>query len=234
LLVKIAYRRFGLRWDGTAPLLQHGLAQPLGIAFSRFRKLDYLVSEDPPFRDERGANCPLSDCPSICKKFFFLILRFPRLYLRFKRLCGVVDDSAFMSCHRFSSSMELPSPFFAFINARNSLHRFSPRQHPYFFDLRFFRPLEADLSIRKLSNLFPSLIAAFNHLGAAPRPAHVSPSGLRYFGATFLPFIALRPSRAIFPPIEATEPPSASNCFSSVARCETSAPSTFTRKSMSA
>jgi hypothetical protein len=30
--------------DGTAPLLQHGFAQPLGVALSGFHKLDYLVS----------------------------------------------------------------------------------------------------------------------------------------------------------------------------------------------
>ena len=102
---------------------------------------------------------------------------------------------------------------------------------PQRFDLRFFRPLAADLSIRKVSSVFPSLIAAFNHLGVAPRPAQVSPSGLRYFGGTFFPFNALpRPLRAIFPPSDAIEPPSAANCFSSVVRCPDRALSTCVRQ----
>ena len=80
-----------------------------------------------------------------------------------------------------------------------------------------------------------ALVAAFNHLGVAPRPAHVSPSGPRYFGATFFPFNALpRPPRATLPPIEAIEPPSASNCLSSVERCETSVASICLRRSISA
>src|SRR6266542_4254886 len=65
------------------------------------------------------------------------------------------------------------------------------------FDLRFFRPFRADLSIRKSSSFFPPLIAATSQRGLAPRPAHVSPEGLRYFGGTFLPFKALRPPRTI-------------------------------------
>ena len=102
---------------------------------------------------------------------------------------------------------------------------------PQRFDLRFFRPLAADLSIRKVSSVFPSLIAAFNHLGVAPRPAQVSPSGLRYFGGTFFPFNALpRRLRAIFPPSNAIEPPSAANCFSSVVRCPDRALSTCVRR----
>src|SRR5262249_49381857 len=56
------------------------------------------------------------------------------------------------------------------------------------FDLRFFRLFRADLSIRKLSSFFPSLIAATSQRGFAPRPAQVSPEGLRYFGGTFFPF----------------------------------------------
>lgn len=85
--------------------------------------------------------------------------------------------------------------------------------------------------IRKVSSVFPSLIAAFNHVGFAPRPAQVSPSGLRYFGGTFFPFNALpRPLRAIFPPSDAIEPPSAANCFSSVVRCPDRALSTCVRR----
>ena len=59
------------------------------------------------------------------------------------------------------------------------------------FDLRFFRPVRADLSIRKSSSFFPPLIAATSQRGLAPRPAQVSPDGPRYFGGTFLPRNAL-------------------------------------------
>src|SRR5262249_34045996 len=52
------------------------------------------------------------------------------------------------------------------------------------FDLRFPRPFRADLSIRKSSSFFPPFIAATSQLGLAPRPAHVSPDGPRYFGGT--------------------------------------------------
>jgi hypothetical protein len=38
------------------------------------------------------------------------------------------------------------------------------------------------LSIRKSSSFFPPLIAATSQRGLAPRPAHVSPEGPRYFG----------------------------------------------------
>jgi hypothetical protein len=31
---------------GLTPLLQHRFAQPFGIAFARFRKLDYLLRDD--------------------------------------------------------------------------------------------------------------------------------------------------------------------------------------------
>src|SRR5215472_9492742 len=61
------------------------------------------------------------------------------------------------------------------------------------FDLRFFRPFRADLSIRKSLSFFPPLIAATSQRGLAPRPAQVSPNGPRYFGGTFFPFNALPP-----------------------------------------
>src|SRR5262249_31452165 len=61
------------------------------------------------------------------------------------------------------------------------------------FDLRFLRLFCADLSIRKSSSFFPPLIAATSQRGLAPRPAQVSPDGLRYFGGTFLPLNALPP-----------------------------------------
>jgi hypothetical protein len=53
----------------------------------------------------------------------------------------------------------------------------------------------AALSIAKCSRFLPFLISAAIHLGIAPRPAHVSDRffGLRYFGATFRPFILLTP-----------------------------------------
>src|SRR5262249_47829723 len=79
------------------------------------------------------------------------------------------------------------------------------------FDLRFLRPL----SIKKSSSFFPPLIAATSHRGLAPRPAHVSPEGPRYFGGTFLPLNALPPPRTTLrPPTTAI----LSNCFSSSAR----------------
>jgi len=73
------------------------------------------------------------------------------------------------------------------------------------FDLRFLLPLRADLSIRKSSSFF----AATSQRGFAPRPAQVSPEGLRYFGGTFLPLNALPPPRPT-PPTTAI----LSNCFS--------------------
>jgi hypothetical protein len=97
------------------------------------------------------------------------------------------------------------------------------------FDLRFFRPFRADLSIKKSSSFFPPLISATSHLGFAPRPAQVSPEGLRYFAGTFLPLNApLRPTLA--PPTTAI----LSNCSISLARCSTSISSTRSRRSMSA
>src|SRR5215469_15498525 len=96
------------------------------------------------------------------------------------------------------------------------------------FDLRFFHPFRADLSIRKSSSFFPPLIAVTSQRGLAPRPAQVSPDGPRYFGGTFLPFETPPPPRA--PPTTAI----LSNCFSSSARCSTSTSSTRLRRSMSA
>src|SRR5262249_42183186 len=68
------------------------------------------------------------------------------------------------------------------------------------FDLRFFRPFRADLSIRKSSSFLPPLIAARSQRGFAPRPAQVSPKGPRYFGGTFFPRNALPPPRTTLPP----------------------------------
>src|SRR5262249_11864578 len=83
------------------------------------------------------------------------------------------------------------------------------------FDLRFLRPFRADLSIKKSSSLFPLWIAATSQRGFAPRPAQVSPNGLRYFGGIFLPFKTLPPPRTTLrPPTTAI----LSNCFSSSAR----------------
>src|SRR5262245_12166296 len=78
------------------------------------------------------------------------------------------------------------------------------------FDLRFFRPFRADLSIKKSSSFFPSLVAATSQRGFAPRPAQVSPDGPRYLGGTFLPFNALAPPRTTLRP---PNTPSLSNCF---------------------
>src|SRR5262249_44949555 len=92
----------------------------------------------------------------------------------------------------------------------SSLSQFSRR-----FDLRFFRPLRADLSIRKSSSFFPPLIAATSQRGLTPRPAQVSPDGPRYFGGTFFPFKVLPPSR---PPTTVMALPILSNCRSMSAR----------------
>src|SRR5262249_28607365 len=98
------------------------------------------------------------------------------------------------------------------------------------FDLRFLRPIRADLSIRKSSSFFPPLIAATSQRGLAPRPAQVSPDGPRYFGGTFLPFKTLPPP----PPTTAIALPIPSNCFSSLARRSKSIWSTRFRRSISA
>ena len=92
------------------------------------------------------------------------------------------------------------------------------------FDLRFFRPFRADLSIKKSSSLFPPLIAATSQRGLAPRPAHVSPEGLRYFGGTFFPFNALPRSR---PPTTAMALPIFTNCRSMSERRLREYPSLF-------
>src|SRR5215468_1570959 len=69
------------------------------------------------------------------------------------------------------------------------------------FDLRFLRFFLAVLLIRKSSSFFPPLIAATSQRGFAPRPAQVSPEGLRYFGGTFFPFNALpRPRTTLVTP----------------------------------
>src|SRR5215467_4074020 len=76
------------------------------------------------------------------------------------------------------------------------------------FDLRFFRPFRADLSIRKSSSFFPPLIAATSQRGLAPRPAQVSPEGPRYLGGTFFPLNGLRNALC--------GPAILSNCFSCI------------------
>src|SRR5262245_823189 len=66
----------------------------------------------------------------------------------------------------------------------------------YFFALRFFLTAPRGFSIRKSVSFFPlSFIAAANQRGLAPRPAHVSPCGPRYFGSTLLPLNARREAR---------------------------------------
>jgi hypothetical protein len=77
---------------------------------------------------------------------------------------------------------------------------------------------------------FPPFNAAISQRGFAPRPAHVSPERLRYFGGTFLPFKAL--------PLPRTTPPSIlvilSNCCSIWDRCSRSLLSIRVRRSMRA
>src|SRR3954451_16970285 len=70
-------------------------------------------------------------------------------------------------------------------------------------------PFAADLSMAKSSRFFPFLISAASHGGMAPRPAQVSDRlfGLRYFGATFRPFILLVRRQSAFLP-ELIHPPS--------------------------
>src|SRR5205809_1082636 len=85
------------------------------------------------------------------------------------------------------------------------------------FRSALFPSFRADLSIRKSSSFFPPLIAATSQRGFAPRPAHVSPERLRYFGGTFLPLneFVRRVPRALSPPIALSI---LSNCFSISAR----------------
>src|SRR5262249_49790639 len=113
--------------------------------------------------------------------------------------------------------------------------RFAKLYEAQRFDLRFLRPFRADLSIRKSSSFFPPLIAATSHLGFAPRPAQVSPDGLRYFGKTFLPLNTLPPPRTTLPPpTTAIALSILSICFCISARCSRSISSTRFRRSMSA
>src|SRR5262252_1349216 len=102
------------------------------------------------------------------------------------------------------------------------------------FDLRFFHPFRADLSIRKSSSFFPPLIAATSQRGLAPRPAQVSPEAPRYFGGTFLPFMALTATFPRGPVTRAIALSSLSICFCISARCSRSIWSTRFRKSISA
>src|SRR5262249_56124480 len=69
-----------------------------------------------------------------------------------------------------------------------------------------------DYRIRKLSSFFPRLSSATSQRGRAPRPAHVSPLRLRYFGGTFLAFT---------PPREEAGPISSNfaKCRSTSPRC---------------
>src|SRR5262249_55640551 len=74
--------------------------------------------------------------------------------------------------------------------------RNSARSENYFFlrrDLFAATPLRAAavLLIANSSSLCPCLTSAVSQRGRAPRPAQVSPSGLRNFGATLRPFIGL-------------------------------------------
>src|SRR5260370_22941321 len=96
--------------------------------------------------------------------------------------------------------------------------RRSPASSHFFF-LRFVAFVGVALLIKKSSSFLPSLIAATNHLGVAPRPAHSSPDGPLYLAATFRPFNVLpRMPRATLPPSDATELPSASTCRSRAER----------------
>src|SRR5262249_52360161 len=116
-------------------------------------------------------------------------------------------------------------------NAKCYLGNQSHGDQGHRFDLRFFRPFRANLSIRKSSSFFPPLIAATSQRGLAPRPAQVSPDRPRYFGETFFPFKTLPPPRR---PTTAIVLSILSNCFSISARCSRSISSTWFRRSTSA
>ena len=58
-----------------------------------------------------------------------------------------------------------------------------------FFATARFRGVAA-LSMANSSSLRPCLRRAASQRGRAPRPAHVSPAGPRYFGGTLRPFMA--------------------------------------------
>jgi hypothetical protein len=92
---------------------------------------------------------------------------------------------------------------------------------------RRFLTLRADLSIRKRSIFFPRFNASTSQVGLAPRPAQVSPDGLRYFGGTFLPLNKLARPRVEITALILF------NCFSISARCSSSLSSTSLRRFIS-
>src|SRR5215217_7874998 len=57
----------------------------------------------------------------------------------------------------------------------------------------------AGFAIKNSSGLWPSFLSAASHFGIAPLPAHVSPFGPRYFGATFTPLTDMREERFASP-----------------------------------
>src|SRR5262245_13581993 len=92
----------------------------------------------------------------------------------------------------------------------SSSQKFAKEHEDQRFDLSFFRPFRADLSIKKSSSFFPPLIAATSQLSFDPRHAHVSPDGQRYFGETYFPFHSTpTPRTTLRPPTTAI----LSNCF---------------------
>src|SRR5262249_16347103 len=114
---------------------------------------------------------------------------------------------------------------FSFADNRQSYESETGRLPAYFFLRRPFlavRPLRAAsaLSIANSSSLRPCLMRAVSHRGRAPRPAHVSPPGPRYLGATLRPFSA-EPRPNTVREIPAARPLSAlrrESCFSSSLR----------------
>src|SRR6516164_9119 len=97
------------------------------------------------------------------------------------------------------------------------------------FDLRFFRPFRADLSIKKSSSFFPSFIAATSQRGFTPRP---DPSFARWttiFWRDFPSFQCARTSVAN----HGNCLPFLSNCFAISARRSKSIWSTLFRRSIS-
>src|SRR5215208_3427111 len=57
----------------------------------------------------------------------------------------------------------------------------------------------AGFAIKNSSDLWPSFLSAASHRGIAPLPAHVSPFGPRYFGATFTRLRDVRDERFASP-----------------------------------
>jgi len=89
----------------------------------------------------------------------------------------------------------------------------------HFFVLRFvtfFEPVTGCVLNKKIFELAALFDRRLQPPGCCTTTRPASPSGLRYFAATFVPFNVLRRSRKGALPNDLTELPSAANCVSKV------------------